>query len=209
MRSRLWLLILLLLASIIVPFMIWGEQFDAALSLEGAKGLMERYGAWAWLAGIVLLCADIVLPVPSTIVMSALGLMYGWWLGGLIASAGSFLSGLIAYAACRLAGHRAAEWIAGADGIAKAERMFEKHGGWLVALSRSLPVLPEALACLAGLVRMPWKTFVIALGCGTLPLGFTFAAIGAIGVDRPGLTIALSIAVPAVLWLIAGRVMKR
>ena len=41
MRSRLWLLILLLLASIIVPFMIWGEQFDAALSLEGALRRFE------------------------------------------------------------------------------------------------------------------------------------------------------------------------
>jgi uncharacterized membrane protein YdjX (TVP38/TMEM64 family) len=208
MTSRLWLLVLLLLASIFVPFMIWGEQFDSALSLEGARGWMERYGSWAWLAGIVLLCADIVLPIPSTIVMSALGLVYGWWLGGLIAALGSLLSGIIAYTACRFAGHRAAVWIAGEEGVAKAERLFEKHGGWLVSLSRSLPVLPEAIACLAGLVRMPWRPFLISLVCGTLPLGFAFAAIGALGVSSPTMAVVLSAVIPVALWLLARRMLK-
>ncbi len=207
-RSRLWLLLLLLLTGIIVPFLLWGEHFDATLSLEGARLWMEGYGRWAWLAGIALLCADIVLPIPSTVVMSALGLIYGWQLGGAIAAAGSMLSGIIAYAACRFAGHRAARWIAGDDGLAKGGRLFDRQGGWLVALSRWMPVLPEAVACLAGLVRMPWRNFLLALICGTLPLGFAFAAIGALGNTRPGMAIALSALVPVLLWLLARRLLK-
>lgn len=207
-RSRWWLLIVLLLAGIILPFMIWGEHFDAALSLDGARAWMERYGQWAWLAGVLLLCADIVLPIPSTVVMSALGLMYGWWLGGLIAAGGSMLSGVVAYSACRALGHRAAIWIAGEEGLAKGERLFSKHGGWLVATSRWMPVLPEAVACLAGLVRMPWRVFLISLVCGSLPLGFGFAAIGALGASSPGLAITLSAVVPVLLWLLARRLMR-
>lgn len=199
---------MLLLASIIVPFLIWGDRFDAVLSLEGAQLWMEKYGSWAWLAGIVLLCADIALPIPSTIVMSALGLIYGWWWGGLIAGAGSMLSGLIAYVACRFLGHGAAQWIAGTEGLAKAEALFARHGGWLVAMSRSLPVLPEAIACLAGLVRMPWRTFVISMTCGTLPLGFAFAAIGALGAHNTTAAIVLSLVVPVILWLFARRWLK-
>lgn len=207
-RSHWWLLILLLLAGIIVPFMIWGEHFDAALSLDGARAWMERYGQWAWLAGVLLLCADIVLPIPSTVVMSALGLIYGCWLGGLIAAFGSALSGVVAYGACRALGHRAALWIAGEDGLAKGERLFARHGGWLVATSRWMPVLPEAVACLAGIVRMPWRTFLAALVCGSLPLGFGFAAIGALGASSPGLAMALSAIVPVLLWLLARRLLR-
>lgn len=188
--------------------MIWGDHFDAALSLDGARAWMERYGQWAWLAGVLLLCADIVLPIPSTVVMSALGLMYGWWLGGLIAAGGSMLSGVVAYSACRALGHRAAIWIAGEEGLAKGERLFSKHGGWLVATSRWMPVLPEAVACLAGLVRMPWRVFLISLVCGSLPLGFGFAAIGALGASSPGLAITLSAVVPVLLWLLARRLMR-
>ena len=205
---RVWLLIVLLLAAIIVPFMIWGDHFDATLSLDGARAWMQSYGRWAWLAGILLLCADIVLPIPSTVVMSALGLMYGWWWGGVAAAFGSWLSGIFAYAACRYAGQGAARWIAGEEGLAKVETLFAKQGGWLVTLSRWMPVLPEAVACLAGIAQMPWRTFVIALTCGSVPLGFAFAAIGAIGEMHPTLAVVLGAAVPVLLWVVARRVLR-
>ena len=69
-----------------------------------------------------------------------------------------------------------------------------------MALSRWMPVLPEAMACLAGLSAMPFRVFLAALISGGIPLGFTFATIGALGVDHPGLTIALSALVPVVLY---------
>ena len=51
-------------------------------------------------------------------------------------------------------------------------------GGWVVALSRALPILPEVISCTAGLVRMPFRKFTVALACGSAPMGFLFAAIG-------------------------------
>ncbi|MBX7211491.1 MAG: VTT domain-containing protein [Verrucomicrobiaceae bacterium] len=203
------ILVFVLLVLIVVPFMIWGAKFDAALSLDGARGWMEQFGSWAWLAGMVLLVADILLPIPSTVVMSALGLMYGWLWGGVICTAGSVLSGVVAYGSCRLLGRPAARWIAGEEGLSRGEEVFATGGGWLVALSRWTPVLPEAVACLAGLMRMRWSTFLLALMCGSLPLGFTFAAIGHAGQDRPALALLLSGVVPVLLWLVAGRLMKK
>ena len=202
------IIIALILAGIIVPFMIWGERFDATLSLEGTRAWMANFGAWAWLAGIVLLIADIALPVPSTIVMSALGLTYGWFVGGCLASAGSFLSGLVAYAFCRALGRPAAHWIAGEAALSKGSAIFDKKGGWLVALSRWMPVLPEAVACLAGLVKMNLRRFLLALACGSLPVGFAFATIGALGNTHPGWAIALSGLLPIGLWVAAKRFLK-
>jgi len=203
------ILIFVIFGGIIVPFVIWGARFDAALSLEGTREWLEGYGNWAWLAGIVLLIADIVLPVPSTVVMSALGWMYGWWLGGLISASGSFLAGAVAYVACRWLGRGAARWIAGESGLRRAEEIFATRGGWLVALSRWMPVLPEAVACLAGLARMPPRVFFPALACGSVPVGFAFALIGHLGHDEPVLAIILSCAVPVLLWLAAARVLRR
>lgn len=208
-NRSLTLLILVLLAGIIVPFVVWGAAFDKTLSLEGARQWMEGYGWWAWLAGIMLLVTDIVLPVPSTVVMSALGWMYGWWIGGLVAAAGSMLSGTVAYAACRWLGRGAARWIAGEEGLRRGEEIFEKSGGWLVALSRWMPVLPEAVACLAGLSRMRRRVFFPALACGSIPTGFAFAAIGHLGQSEPGWAMALSCILPVVLWLGAMRVLRR
>lgn len=202
------ILIFILLAGIIIPFVIWGERFDAVLSLEGTRGWMENYGGWAWAAGIALLVSDIILPVPSTVVMSALGWKYGWWLGGLFAAMGSMLAGIIAYAACRWLGRGAARWIAGEEGLRRGEEIFTRRGGWLVALSRWMPVLPEAVACLAGLSSMRWRVFLPALACGSLPTGFAFAAIGHLGQNDPGIAIALSCFVPVLLWLGAIKMLR-
>ena len=199
----------LLVLGCVIPFMIWGEQFEGALSLEGARAWMGRFGPGAGLAGVGLLVADILLPIPSTVVMSALGLTYGTLIGGLYAGLGSMLSGLVAYAACRWLGRPAALRIAGEDGLRKGEDFFAGGGAWLVLGSRWLPVLPEAVACLAGLTKMPFRKFFVALACGSLPMGFAFAAIGAVGQESPGLAMALSALVPVGLWLIARRWLRR
>src|SRR5262245_57771068 len=99
-RSRFWLLITVLLVLIIAPFVIWGEWFEKMLDLRGAKAWMESLGAWAWLGGIALLVGDLVLPIPGTVVMSALGLVYGWFWGGVASVSGAMLGGLVAYALC-------------------------------------------------------------------------------------------------------------
>jgi uncharacterized membrane protein YdjX (TVP38/TMEM64 family) len=205
----LWLLVVILLVLIIGPFCVWGGWFERMLDLQGAKAWMESLGPWAWLGGIALLVGDLVLPIPSTVVMSALGLVYGWFWGGLASAGGGVLAGVVAYGLCRKYGHRPAEWLAGKEGLAKAEALFRsQRGGWLVALSRWMPVLPEAVACLAGLTGMPFRVFFVALLSGCVPLGFTFAAIGAMGVERPGLALTLSALVPVVLYAAAAAALR-
>lgn len=201
--------ILLILAGILIPFAFWGQAFDAAFSLEGTLAWLSGRGSWAGLAGVLLLVADIVLPVPSTVVMSALGLMFGAVTGGLLASCGSFLAGLTAYMACRCLGRPAALWLAGEDSMRRGEALFARSGGWIVALSRWMPVLPEAVACLAGLVRMDLRAYLASLACGSLPVGFAFASIGALGRTSPGAAMALSAGVPVLLWLLARRWLKQ
>lgn len=175
------------------------------------KSWLENQGPWAWAAGVSLLCADIVLPIPGTIVMSVLGFLYGPLLGGLVAAFGSVLSGLIAYTACRFAGRRAAEWIAGREQLARGEAWFQTgSAGWLVAVSRWTPVLPEAIACLAGLARMPFGSFVTALLCGSLPLGFAFAAIGHLGAEQHELlAVTMSAVLPLALYGLAAKVLLK
>ena len=189
-----------------VPFLVWGNLFSGNVNRE----LLTAYGGWPWLGGIVLLTADILLPMPATVVMSALGAIYGPFIGGAAEAAGAFISGAIPYLCCRKLGRGAAEWIVGRDELAKGESLFGRYGGWAVALSRWMPLLPEVVACIAGMVRMPPGKFFAALACGSIPMGFAFAAMGHnMGADEPGLTIILSALVPALLWLVVGRILAR
>jgi len=195
------LIFLALAALVVVPFLLWGDWFESSFSLEGTVAKLRAAGSWAWLVGIALLVADLFLPIPGTVVMSALGLVYGWFYGGILSAAGWIASGLLAYALCRRFGRGVATRLAGEKGLAEGDRLFRaESGAWLVALSRWMPVLPEVVACLAGLHRMPFPRFAAALCAGSVPMGFAFAWIGHAGAERPGVAILLSAAVPPLIW---------
>jgi uncharacterized membrane protein YdjX (TVP38/TMEM64 family) len=204
---RLFWIFLALAVLMLLPFVLWAD----ALQLSQAEAVvwLRRFGGWAWLAGVVLLVSDLVLPVPGTAVMAALGLIYGAPLGGLIGAAGSFLAGATAFGLCRLVGRPAAVWLVGEVDLRRGEALFTDIGGWLVAVSRWLPLFPEVIACMAGLVRMPRRLFFFALACGSIPLAFVYAAIGAAGFERPALALGLSAGLPPLLWLIIQHWIRR
>lgn len=205
---RLLWLALVLAAAVIAVFLAWGGEFERWFSGAAAIAWIRSCGAWGWLAVIALLVSDLFLPVPATPLMTAAGYVYGAWAGGAISAAGSFSAGVLAYELCAGLGYRAAAKIVGPADLARGERIFQERGAWLVALSRALPVLPEVIACLAGLTRMPRGKFCAALACGALPMGFIYAAIGASGQEQPGLALALSALIPALLWLVAQRLVR-
>ncbi len=193
--------VLLALAVLVaIPFLLWGNRLGQLFAGNGAIDWLAGYGSFAWLIAVGLLTADLVMPIPATAIMSALGMIYGPFWGGLAAVGGSVFSGLVGYGLCRHLGRPFAARIAGEDALAQGERLFSRAGGWLVALSRWLPVLSEVMACVAGLARMPFAVFLGALLCGTVPLGFTFAAIGHLGADRPMLTLGIAAVLPVFLW---------
>lgn len=186
---------------VLVPFFLWGDSLEAMFTRTGTVEIMRSYGTWAWAVGIGLLAIDLLLPIPGTVVMSALGYVYGPVVGGLLAGLGSILAGTIGYLLCRYAGRGVAEWLVGREELERGERLFENVGGWLVVLSRWLPVFPEVIACMAGLSRMHAGRFHVALACGSLPLGFAFAFVGHAGADYPLVAMALSALLPPAIWL--------
>lgn len=206
---RLLLVLLLPAAILLLPFLLVGDRLDAALGGPRLVELLAAAGSWAWVAGIALLVGDLVLPIPASGVMAALGIVYGPWLGGLIGAAGSFLSGSLGYLFCRRLGRQAALWLVGERDLRRGTELADRHGGWLVAASRALPLLPETVACAAGLVRMRPTTFFAALACGALPMGVAFATLGSLGANRPLASIAVATLLPLAVWPIAHHALRR
>lgn len=184
----------------LIGWWLFGAGLEQAWDGEALVSRFEESADWAWLAGIALLVADLLLPIPGTVVMSALGAVYGFWLGGLLAAVGSMLAGVTGYGVGRFFKEGfSRKWLGGRD-FEKGKALFSRNGALVVAVSRALPILPEVLACMAGLLRMPFGKFCLALACGSVPMGFLFAWIGMVGRESPGWGLAFSLAVPAVLW---------
>jgi uncharacterized membrane protein YdjX (TVP38/TMEM64 family) len=198
---RLLFLFLGLAAIVLISFFLWGDNLMNTFTQEGSIAWLNQYGVWAWAAGIVLLVADLLLPIPATLVMAGLGYLYGPVAGGLISAVGSFMSGSLGYWLCRLMGEETTKRLLGEKDYARGKKMSGQIGGWIVVFSRWLPVFPEVIACMAGLTRMPARSFHAALACGSIPLGFTYAFVGYTGVEHPGIAIGLSAGLPPLIWL--------
>ena len=88
--------------------------------------------------------------------MSALGLIYGGLLGGVFASIGSMLAGILAYGLSRMLGRGIAVKIAGKQGIDQGEQLFASQaGGWMIRLSRWMLLLSAGLPPIIWLLLRP------------------------------------------------------
>jgi uncharacterized membrane protein YdjX (TVP38/TMEM64 family) len=191
----------LVLASCAVPTS--QEASDAVLTLR-------QYEDRAWAVGVALIWADLVLPIPQTAVIAALGIIYGTLLGGLLGSLGLITGGLLGYGLMFTAARRFAQRFAGSRSLRKMESLFDRGGAWAIVLTRSLPhSIPEALVFLAGLAGMPMAKFTAALTVGSVPTAFAFAAIGAGWADQPIVALVLSYVLPILLLPIALYLMRR
>jgi uncharacterized membrane protein YdjX (TVP38/TMEM64 family) len=171
--------------------------------------MLRKYDAWAWAVGIALIWADLVLPVPQTVVVAALGIIYGTVLGGLLGSVGLITGGLLGYGLMLTSARRIWRRFVGRRSLDKVERLFDRGGAWAIVLTRSLPYsIPEAVVFLAGLAGMPTREFTAALAVGSVPTAFAFAAIGAGWAHRPILALVVSYVLPVLLLPIALYLMR-
>jgi uncharacterized membrane protein YdjX (TVP38/TMEM64 family) len=178
------------------------EANDAVLTLR-------EYESWAWALAIPLIWADLVLPVPQTAVIAALGIIYGTLLGGLLGSLGLITGGLLGYVLMLTSARRCVHRFVGHQSLHRMERFFDQGGAWAIILTRSLPYsIPEAMAFLAGLAGMPMGKFIAALTFGSIPTAYVFAAIGAGWADQPILALVVSYVLPIPLLPIALYLMR-
>jgi uncharacterized membrane protein YdjX (TVP38/TMEM64 family) len=178
------------------------EANDAVLALR-------KHGNWAWAVGIALIWADLVLPIPQTAVIAALGIIYGTLLGGLLSSLALVTSGLLGYGLMLTSARRFVQRFVGSRSLDRMERFFDQGGAWTIVLSRSLPYsVPEAVVFLAGLSGMPLKKYTAALTVGSVPTAFVFAAIGDGWADQPILVFVVSYLIPVLLLPVALYLMR-
>jgi uncharacterized membrane protein YdjX (TVP38/TMEM64 family) len=171
--------------------------------------LLKTFDAWAWAVGIALIWADLVLPVPQTVVIAALGIIYGTVLGGFLGSVGLITGGLLGYVLMLTSARQLLKRFVSPQFLARMNGLFEGSGAWAIVLTRSLPYsIPEAMVFLAGLAGMTMGKFTAALVVGSVPTAFAFAAIGAGWADQPILALVVSYVLPVLLLPIALYLMR-
>lgn len=190
----------LLMAAILVPFFLWQDRIDAATEAF----LREPHARWV-IAGVLggLLAADIVLPVPSSIVNTAAGSLLGFWGGAGAAWAGLMVSTGVGYFLGKGASATALHRLVGSR-ASRGEAVLGGDGAWTLVVCRAVPVLAEASVILAGFRRMPLRRFLVTCALSNLGIAAAYSAIGAYAVGLGSFLFAFAgaIGVPALGMLL-------
>ena len=202
--TRFDLIPLFLIVFIVVQFANWGDSL-AILWLEDPNtGELAAGRSVLWAVAIGMLIADTAIPSPTTAVIAALGIVYGPFLGAAIGIVGTMAAATVGWALGRFLGRPVARWLVG-DALEGGEALFARHGGWIVALSRWAPILPEVVSAVAGVSRMRFGVFLLSALCGVTPFCLAFATVGHLGAGEPVWTLAVSAVAPFALWWLARR----
>ena len=197
-----WLAIaVLLLVLVLVPFFLFEDWFNAL-----AARFTREPSVTAALAITALLALDIVLPIPSSLLSTAAGALLGFPLGTLVSMAGMTIASAAGYWLGTGTSAAAGRFV-GAGPLARAQRLAERYGDWAVMVSRPVPVLAEASAVAAGLLRRPWMRFLLVSALANLGISLAYAAVGAFAMSAGSFLWAFAgaIAIPALAMFLMKR----
>jgi len=139
---------------------------------------MRHGGVLAAVLGVSLLIADVLLPVPSSLVMVAHGALFGVVIGTLLSLLGSVGAALFGFAIGRRGG-RLLERIVTPEERARADKMLARWGALAVVVTRPVPILAETVAIMTGTSSIGWARMALASFAGSLPPALLYALTGA------------------------------
>ncbi|HEV7659455.1 MAG TPA: VTT domain-containing protein [Allosphingosinicella sp.] len=188
--------IILLLGLILIPFFLFGPGIEARTAALASS----TQGAIAF-GGAALLALDIVLPVPSSLLATAIGAALGPWLGTLVNAAGLTL-GCAAGLLLGRSGSPLARRTLGNGLNQRFEAASARHGIVLILACRAVPVLGEASIVAAGAGRAPLGPALAAAAAANFAIGAVYAFAGTAPLVVAGaLAVGLPVAAGLGAWL--------
>lgn len=185
--------------------MFWAATASGFSLLEDPTPLMRAARPVAALAGILLLIADVFLPIPSIPIMVANGALFGTFAGMLLSLVGSIGATLTGFAVGRAGNDAIRRFVTPAEHD-RASVMLQRWGVLAIAVSRPIPIVAETVAILAGGSAVTWGQALLSAVAGSLVPAAAYAWAGA-SAQALGAQLAIFAGVMAVsaLLFVAGR----
>jgi uncharacterized membrane protein YdjX (TVP38/TMEM64 family) len=177
---RYWIIVLVISSFFLLLFGV-AEIYKAPLLTDPSAWLKSR-GILPAVIGVLLLVADIWLPVPSSIIMTANGALFGVLLGTMLSIIGSLGASLVGFGMGR-AGSNVLRRLVTAPEYETSELLLKRWGIAVILITRPVPILAETFAILAGASSLRWTQFTVASAAGISPAAFLYALAGATASD--------------------------
>ena len=177
----------LALISLVVAALLTGRAVRTQIGVEYSAAALQTYilglGALAPAIFVAIVTFRQFLFLPSIVVLTTGGLVFGAALGTGLGGVGVVLSGMLMFALARGAGR---DWVR--DRFGQRLRRFEEHvdatGPVVIAIATAHPMGPlSPLHCAAGVSAIRWYRFVLAIALAGFVRAYFYSSFGATLLD--------------------------
>lgn len=195
-----------LFASIVVVLVTFGIFHTMEDGFSSTLSLLEENPVQYGVLSFLILASDVVLPVPSSIILYANGYFLGVIIGSAVSMAGLMVGCILGYYI-----GKASSNIFKLENNQRANQLLSKFGPAAIFLTRGVPVLSESICFVCGFNRTNLKQYLIFNFIGYLPVCLLHAIFGKLGYEGSNtflLSFACSIALSIVFWLFGKKILN-
>ncbi|MEC9094163.1 MAG: VTT domain-containing protein [Planctomycetota bacterium] len=157
------------------------------------------------MAVIGVLASDLLLPIPSSAIITHAGLKLGPWLGAMVSFAGITLGAIVGFAMVRLWGAQKLRARMNPAETRWLQKLIDRFGIGITVVLRPVPIFSEASVLLLALGGMRFKTFLLWVSLSNASMVGVFTGFGAWatqGKINDVLTLFISVLIPVLLMVI-------
>jgi uncharacterized membrane protein YdjX (TVP38/TMEM64 family) len=175
-----------------------------ALDEQAAAHFVKAWGAWSALASVALMVLHSFLPLPAEIIPMANGMLFGPLLGIALTWLGAMLGAVLSFALARWLGRGVVRLFVAEARFQRLAHLSPRPGTLLYV--RLVPFISFNLVnYAAGLLGVPWWTFLWTTALGILPLTVAMVLLGGAMLHAPLWAWIAIIAALLLLWLVIAR----
>jgi uncharacterized membrane protein YdjX (TVP38/TMEM64 family) len=168
---------------------------------------LKQGGPWAAALGVGLLIADVLLPVPSSLVMVMHGALFGVLAGTALSLLGSTGAALFGFWIGRRGG-KLLERLVPSEERERANDLLERWGLLAIVVTRPIPLLAETVAIMAGASPLGWSRTALAAFAGSVPPALLYALTGASAgrFENTALMFLFVLFVTGLFWIVGRKI---
>lgn len=186
------LLVALVLAIPIVPFLVFGEALQ-----QWIEAWMDPPPDRLTIAAMItcVMATDVFLPIPSSVLSTYAGAQLGVALGTAATWLGMTVGAVLGFGLARRLGRPLAERLADPDLLAGMEQWTDRLGPTVLVVCRAVPVVAEASVLVTGAIGLEWRRFLPVVVASNLGIALAYSAFGQVAERHDWLPVALAVSV--------------
>lgn len=165
--------LILFVSFLIYNYFTQGFMHDMIHSdVEDIRNFIESFGSFAILAYFIIVIIEVIVaPIPSILLYSVGGILFGGTITATVALIGNVIGAIIAFYIAKFFLHDAFEKKVSPKKRKQFHSMVDKYGVYAIFFLRANPLTSsDIFSYLAGLTNMNVWKFALATGLGLLPL---------------------------------------